>query len=167
MIVTILPRIRPVLIFDSLEYRMPVAWISFIAFAPRYQAMAPKRLKKMPMMPKIKNQCSLRVLWRSRTILLTVGQRRSAGLKIVRRRKSDLGTVLSVGILYMGVGHGQPLLLSEPRTAASSQKASQADCSVCQKFALEIPAMIASTMNSVARTQIDTPIMPVTSPAMA
>ena len=54
MIVTILPRIRPVLIFDSLEYRMPVAWISFIAFAPRYQAMAPKRLKKMPMMPKIK-----------------------------------------------------------------------------------------------------------------
>ena len=61
----------------------------------------------------------------------------------------------------------QPLLPGGPRTAASSQKASQADCSVCQKFALEIPAMIASTMNSVARTQIDTPIMPVTSPAMA
>jgi hypothetical protein len=36
-----------------LEYRMPVAWISFIAFAPIYQAMAPKRLKKMPM-PKIR-----------------------------------------------------------------------------------------------------------------
>jgi hypothetical protein len=26
---------RPVLIFDSLKYRMPVACISFIAFAPR------------------------------------------------------------------------------------------------------------------------------------
>jgi hypothetical protein len=33
------------------------------------------------------NQGSLRVLCRSRTILMTVGQGRSAGLKIVRRRK--------------------------------------------------------------------------------
>src|SRR3954447_23607885 len=49
MIVTILPRIRPALIFDSLEYRTPDARISFIAFAPRYHAMAAKTLKKTPM----------------------------------------------------------------------------------------------------------------------
>jgi hypothetical protein len=73
------------------------------------------------------NQGSLRVLCRSRTILMTVGQGRSAGLKIVRRRKWDLGTVLGLGILYVGVGHGQPLLSSEPCTVASSQKAFQGD----------------------------------------
>jgi hypothetical protein len=77
--------------------------------------------------PEDQDHRSLRVLRRSRSILLTVGQGRSVGLKIVRRSKSDFGTVLSVGMWYVGIAHSQPLLRSEPRTAASSQKACQGD----------------------------------------
>jgi hypothetical protein len=55
-------------------------------------------------------------------IVTILSRIRSAGLKIVRRRKGDLGTMLSVGICTWGFGHGQPLLPREPRTATSHRR---------------------------------------------
>jgi hypothetical protein len=50
----IMPRMRPALTFDSLEYGMPDARISFLALLPRYQAIGAKIVTKIPIMPKIR-----------------------------------------------------------------------------------------------------------------
>ena len=53
-IVKTLPSIRPMLMFCSLEYWKPDAWMSFLALFPRYHAMGAKIVMKIPSIPKIK-----------------------------------------------------------------------------------------------------------------
>jgi hypothetical protein len=63
------------------------------------QAAPPGRENKSKQEPQ--HECKPRP---TRAMIVTILPRiRSAGLKIVRRRKGDLGTVLSGGILYVGV----------------------------------------------------------------
>ena len=91
---------------------MPVARISLIAFAPRYQAMAANRLMKMPTMPKIKISVPCGVP-AGGAILLAVWHWRGGDLKVVRRGKWALRALLGIEILHVRVGHGQPLLRSD------------------------------------------------------
>lgn len=100
---------RPALTFDSLEYWMPDARISFLAFAAQVPGNRSEDRDEDTDNAEDQDQRSMRVLPRRYAVMLAVRCGRPSGLKLRRHECGIVWDLLGVGILSMAAGHGRQL----------------------------------------------------------